>query len=151
MGNASLCIFCKFSTSVHPHVHGERGSFYKRGLSSNGSSPRAWGTLSMTFVGYLDDRFIPTCMGNATVPTPAGYLNTVHPHVHGERSSKVTTSLFNPGSSPRAWGTLLSDRASLFLFRFIPTCMGNALPVPVPNAPITVHPHVHGERISACN
>ncbi|KUK47257.1 MAG: hypothetical protein XD74_2147 [Actinobacteria bacterium 66_15] len=31
------------------------------------------------------------------------------------------------GSSPRAWGTRGYHRAQLFLLRFIPTCMGNAI------------------------
>jgi len=69
---------------VHPHVHGEL--VIERGMysTSDGSSPRAWGTppsLSLTTRCF---RFIPTCMGNSAFSMSAESGGTVHPHVHGE-------------------------------------------------------------------
>ena len=85
MGNAYYSLTIEDSLAVHPHVHGER--FVQSPLESLdlGSSPRAWGTLVEFAV--LDDRarFIPTCMGNASAGRPHPHLQTVHPHVHGER------------------------------------------------------------------
>ena len=49
-----------------------------------GSSPHAWGILLQAWADYLDQRFIPTCVGNTVRlrRRPAG--KTVHPHMRGE-------------------------------------------------------------------
>ena len=51
-------------------------------------------------------RFIPTYMGNAAVGRLSGCMDTVHPHVHGERETPIQQ--------------IVTDT------RFIPTYMGNA-------------------------
>ena len=105
MGNASTADRETSSASVHPHVHGERAYDRTRGRSLIGSSPRAWGTLTVgkLILGML--RFIPTCMGNAVLTLKTVNGLAVHPHVHGERFSLPNPFREKPGSSPRAWGT----------------------------------------------
>ena len=33
---------------------------------------------------FVEDRLIPTCMGNTSAPLPMSNHKTVNPHVHGE-------------------------------------------------------------------
>ena len=110
-----------------------------------GSSPRAWGTQSTAGPETVEFRFIPTCMGNAVWAGSSSRMATVHPHVHGERDRLRARRCWCTGSSPRAWGThCVSDRYSR-IWRFIPTCMGNALHRRATVSRWSVHPHVHGE------
>ena len=44
----------------------------------------------------------------------------------------------------------MAKAGSLKIFRFIPTCVGNAILAPHSGTSISVHPHVCGERFSAC-
>jgi len=50
--------------------------------------------------------FIPTYMGNAAGCLPRSSRRAVHPHVHGERISRLWDRCGQGGSSPRTWGTL---------------------------------------------
>jgi len=146
MGNASQHVSARRPTTVHPHVHGERNGSPGVMVWPNGSSPRTWGTLNEKTRPLLIVRFIPTYMGNAT--RTSGYIirALVHPHVHGERI--MGSAGFGPanGSSPRTWGTLVSEIIEKLNNRFIPTYMGNAVPVQQKPKSVQVHPHVHGER-----
>jgi len=113
-----------------------------------GSSPRTWGTPTLTPFSDRPTRFIPKYMGNAQ---PAGMQRkdpAVHPHVHGERNAGDRIVLNGIGSSPRTWGTQRSGPRSRSLVRFIPTYMGNARSLGRFRCFQTVHPHVHGERSS---
>ena len=146
MGNASARMHRVCSSTVHPHVHGERVKSERDTERFFGSSPRAWGTPNTPKSTSPGRRFIPTCMGNAFRWNLRSESPAVHPHVHGERAAFATCSGTPPGSSPRAWGTLNQNEWVCPKGRFIPTCMGNApllRPVPVLHP---VHPHVHGER-----
>jgi len=65
MGNAFSTSNRSASTSVHPHVHGERIVQATEDAINSGSSPRTWGTR-LRGEGIEDPlRFIPTYMGNA--------------------------------------------------------------------------------------
>ncbi len=92
-----------------------------------GSSPRAWGTHKASGTGLIQQRFIPTGVGNTHLPRdidqaarfiPTGVGNTgnsagaasgrtVHPHGRGEHPSCACHFRVCIGSSPRAWGTHL--------------------------------------------
>ena len=89
--------------AVHPHVHGE----LKRGgghvSSTSGSSPRAWGTLTMVEIIDLSTRFIPTCMGNSLPRGRSSSGRSVHPQVHEELAGACSNRQSEAGSSPRAW------------------------------------------------
>jgi len=86
-------------------------------------------------------------MGNAPDPPGATGWASVHPHVHGERPGGGVLVDLSVGSSPRAWGTREPAGSHYAVYRFIPTCMGNASSDADPNRNAPVHPHVHGERI----
>ena len=126
MGNASLSPLKLQISSVHPHVHGERGMRHFHLSQPLGSSPRAWGTLMPLALPDLYTRFIPTCMGNAGGRGVVDVDVTVHPHVHGERPKPIQSPGCAIGSSPRAWGTRHDPEPFPGRHRFIPTCMGNA-------------------------
>ena len=149
MGNASPCPGRRERGTVHPHVHGERFGIREETGERSGSSPRAWGTHVPACVCDGCSRFIPTCMGNAFLLLVFFRISPVHPHVHGERSGGGSSPRQTCGSSPRAWGTHCADADNLFRCRFIPTCMGNARRISSSPFRMTVHPHVHGERVIA--
>jgi len=117
----------------------------------SGSSPRTWGTLRRHRDHRRRDRFIPTYMGNANRGRGMTGKNSVHPHVHGERSPCLVRLKVSFGSSPRTWGTRINDRDLRVSERFIPTYMGNASPGCGSTGTSTVHPHVHGERVNPRN
>ncbi len=105
VGNTATTATASQISAVHPHVRGEHVAAALRNAQQSGSSPRAWGTHGAGLHQAVDDRFIPTCVGNTLTRHVMGHGATVHPHVRGEHtvgSSRVATSA---GSSPRAWGT----------------------------------------------
>jgi len=115
-------------------------------VTVGGSSPRTWGTQVLAD-GHDDWYwFIPTYMGNACWILLPPVPRSVHPHVHGERSTCRRRPGNGSGSSPRTWGTLDIILGHVDYRRFIPTYMGNAADGRgrTPHPP--VHPHVHGER-----
>ena len=93
-------------------------------------------------------RFIPTCVGNCTLPQGLQHRCSVHPHVCGELifTSAGVTSI--SGSSPRVWGTGNGIENSTLYKRFIPTCVGNCIDFNITNHDSAVHPHVCGELYS---
>ena len=133
--------------TVHPHVCGERATTTATAMQSAGSSPRVWGTQWVSIGGDEDDRFIPTCVGNAAIVFLMFIFLPVHPHVCGERCSARRATESPAGSSPRVWGTLLLPFRKLIPMRFIPTCVGNARLKFWRRRDLTVHPHVCGERL----
>ena len=50
--------------AVHPHASGEHWRINLLLLPSNGSSPREWGTLTLSVTPNYISRFIPTRVGN---------------------------------------------------------------------------------------
>ena len=148
MGNAPGGPPYLHAGSVHPHVHGERLVSPRRIGKNNGSSPRTWGTRGVEREGGVRSRFIPTYMGNAHRDRLLPYSVSVHPHVHGERLSRTLKTISITGSSPRTWGTHALPARGSATVRFIPTYMGNAAEQGMPGNGYTVHPHVHGERLT---
>ena len=105
VGNARCFPPARGRRPVHPHGRGERerGAVYLDEIG--GSSPRAWGTpVERVYLG-IEARFIPTGVGNASLPLLVGGSRPVHPHGRGERAVHIGMPLQRVGSSPRAWGT----------------------------------------------
>ena len=125
VGNTSSSSRMIFSTAVHPHVRGEYTKIDRNGNLRSGSSPRAWGILTMTHPGSTGRRFIPTCVGNTKYWRSAAPNTAVHPHVRGEYGCLSFWSIFTNGSSPRAWGIRAEVAGAAVAARFIPTCVGN--------------------------
>ena len=67
MGNSRIVKCMRCLHSVHPHVHGELKATLRYRRIRTGSSPRAWGTLWISYIVGIIERFIPTCMGNSAV------------------------------------------------------------------------------------
>ena len=150
VGNArQTAVYFQFDT-VHPHVCGERGFWYRKCKEKGGSSPRVWGTPVIGASGSGKSRFIPTCVGNAIINVLNAGFFTVHPHVCGERTLFPDDLENLIGSSPRVWGTQMEGWTVDFYNRFIPTCVGNAKNVGEINSWESVHPHVCGERLAVC-
>ncbi len=111
--------------AVHPHVRGEQVRHHVHSDELDGSSPRAWGTERLTPDMGRRLRFIPTCVGNRALNVITGIAPPVHPHVRGEQGLISRGTDGQPGSSPRAWGTVHQPRHENPDERFIPTCVGN--------------------------
>ena len=132
--------------TVHPHLRGEYSNPLSKIIVRGGSSPLAWGILTINLILYQPFRFIPTCVGNTKLEYPCylfisgssplawGILLTqhvfergqsVHPHLRGEYNSRVSIVGRGHGSSPLAWGIPRDMALSYSRNRFIPTCVGN--------------------------
>src|SRR4051812_6446713 len=64
VGHTRSLRLSKAQGTVHPHMRGAHGSSSLPSLSSIGSSPHAWGTLSQQGAYIVVQRFIPTCVGH---------------------------------------------------------------------------------------
>ena len=91
---------------VHPHACGEYPLSIWRVSSSGGSSPRVWGIHKPIRTLILDERFIPTRVGNTLCPLSRLMPQPVHPHACGEYSLPTPPLMRATGSSPRVWGIL---------------------------------------------
>ena len=134
--------------TVHPHACGERAVVIPRWIVRRGSSPRMWGTVGDIDVCCLDDRFIPTHVGNGDAPAAVALLAAVHPHACGERRSAVGVPSCFAGSSPRMWGTVTAAAFTHPTERFIPTHVGNGRRSRSIGMRVPVHPHACGERLA---
>ena len=115
--------------SVHPHACGEHNCRISRRRSTIGSSPRMWGTRKSGKPNEGPTWFIPTHVGNTwQMPNPPLRLS-VHPHACGEHSRPESNGVMVVGSSPRMWGTPPLVPLARDVQRFIPTHVGNTLPV----------------------
>ncbi len=93
-------------------------------------------------------RFIPTCVGNTQFNSMLAIIITVHPHVCGEHNDLAGSADRKNGSSPRVWGTHGVPTSRNANSRFIPTCVGNTVPILTAVSITSVHPHVCGEHIN---
>ena len=59
-----MLFFQSGATTVHPHARGEQVGHRVVDAGACGSSPRTWGTVDDIDIPGLDDRFIPTHVGN---------------------------------------------------------------------------------------
>ena len=86
VGNTSNITLQFPAVAVHPHACGEHPVAGVAAASSNGSSPRLWGTRLIGLIEQGTGRFIPTLVGN-TAPELKRYIDqTVHPHACGEHT-----------------------------------------------------------------
>ena len=105
VGNTQKALGVLHHRSVHPHACGEHIFTQARRGHRFGSSPRLWGTQGLLAGRDMDDRFIPTPVGNTRHRIVFFDIVSVHPHACGEHLG-LPASVANPyGSSPRLWGT----------------------------------------------
>ena len=93
-----------------------------------------------------DTRFIPTSVGNTSLPVNGVPIYSVHPHVCGEHELKDGEIKTGDGSSPRLWGTRNFRSLARHCQRFIPTSVGNTPSSMTKSIAPSVHPHVCGEH-----
>ena len=137
------------STAVHPHARGEHDQVWPVCGSTYGSSPRPWGTLYSVAIDLLEERFIPTPVGNTISGSLISRCSSVHPHARGEHRRLSHGKPAVGGSSPRPWGTPHVRRACADPSRFIPTPVGNTFVRWHPAGKFPVHPHARGEHMPA--
>ncbi len=132
--------------AVHPHACGEHKYCNDISPRYDGSSPRMWGTRNRRPGEELCIRFIPTHVGNTSLQTDSHCYPAVHPHACGEHRTEEITQRVEDGSSPRMWGTLVTDWSENAACRFIPTHVGNTTHRPAQDRAAPVHPHACGEH-----
>ena len=74
---------------------------------------------------------------------------TVHPHGRGDNILDAATSIFNPGSPPRAWGQSYPRPPAGRRGRFTPTGVGTICRRRATRPPSSVHPHGRGDNVNA--
>ncbi len=131
---------------VHPHTRGEHGELRSAPTDPRGSSPHTWGTRQPDQWYRVRARFIPTHVGNTMREGREDAVGTVHPHTRGEHPFKLSSIDSERGSSPHTWGTQDPAVRVHALDRFIPTHVGNTVPVVLYIYTVTVHPHTRGEH-----
>ncbi len=146
VGNTSRKSDAHPRRTVHPHARGEHASGMSCSRSSDGSSPRPWGTRSRADRADHRGRFIPTPVGNTCLTTCTTTASAVHPHARGEHSDGGVCSLSDVGSSPRPWGTQVRNPSFSDMNRFIPTPVGNTEVSSTRWRCGSVHPHARGEH-----
>ena len=148
VGNAVTASTRRTSQPVQPHVCGERRPGWHERRSNGGSAPRVWGTPEMVQRQLDENRFSPTCVGNATPGELPLRLYRVQPHVCGEREILLRELEVDAGSAPRVWGTRNPCKIVKGCLRFSPTCVGNACSGHFSRRNSSVQPHVCGERFN---
>ena len=97
------------STPDHPRVRGEHVGVFLPVDATCGSPPRARGTRRRRSVGVPQRRITPACAGNTSRRPCSRWVARDHPRVRGEHHDRGRWERPDPGSPPRARGTL--DRA----------------------------------------
>jgi len=146
VGNTHGIKRCAHIPTVHPHGCGEHSCGTCSITIFSGSSPRMWGTRIPAKHRRQARRFIPTDVGNTVIPGRRRLGLSVHPHGCGEHANINITDIETTGSSPRMWGTPVSDPKKGTTLRFIPTDVGNTSPLFFFLFFDAVHPHGCGEH-----
>ena len=146
VGNTVYVTAKTIAIAVHPHACGEHSNCALPKHSNGGSSPRLWGTQAPFIHPAFIRRFIPTPVGNTGEEQLAYMDAAVHPHACGEHDPAAVVSRFIYGSSPRLWGTLPHPLVISWIWRFIPTPVGNTLQFNQCQVEVPVHPHACGEH-----
>jgi len=145
VGNSQNGSFWKADIMVHPHGRGELATNLSCKLDTLGSSPRTWGTPSITVTQLCNGRFIPTDVGNSSPASRISSIPSVHPHGRGELIVPQSEHTIPSGSSPRTWGTREFIQHQAGNRRFIPTDVGNSYTTEEQGSEEPVHPHGRGE------
>ena len=115
--------------------------------ASTGSSPLAWGVVSIAYPHSNSVRFIPTRVGSCEKKDDDGNDVPVHPHSRGELPHRNPGDEVPSGSSPLAWGVVVLLFLGEFRRRFIPTRVGSCWKFENSFIILSVHPHSRGELL----
>ncbi len=134
---------------VHPHPCGEHVTSSPPVTYRCGPSPPVWGTRSIWDTKAARYRSIPTRVGNTPRFLARAVRRAVHPHPCGEHSLLERDLDLSVGPSPPVWGTHLMAGGSIFVWRSIPTRVGNTSRGVARSPAHPVHPHPCGEHVGA--
>ena len=93
----------------------------------------------------MNERFIPTQLGNTASSSSSSMVQSVHPHTSGEYFQTGVSTISCFGSSPHKWGIPSGRQSGIGWTRFIPTQVGNTASCTVSPHAFSVHPHTSGE------
>ena len=133
-------------TADHPHERGEKPRYTRSTVSAIGSSPRAWGKVSLQSDYALSRRIIPTSVGKRRPGTVHSGWRPDHPHERGEKETSDREIADGAGSSPRAWGKEPCTCFRPCEGRIIPTSVGKRDSKTNCSRRTTDHPHERGEK-----
>ena len=96
----------KYTTGeVYPHVCGAAVGRMARARSTEGLSPRVWGSRFAAVRIPAVLRSIPTCVGQPYATVADWVHREVYPHVCGAANSQNVRPSSGDGLSPRVWGS----------------------------------------------
>ncbi len=130
----------------HPHGRGEKRADADGLGVPAGSSPRAWGKVSVRRGGYDEMRIIPTGVGKRVAGQCFFHRHADHPHGRGEKSPGTRQAPCHAGSSPRAWGKGYYYITTNTEARIIPTGVGKRRTHAFNSVVRSDHPHGRGEK-----
>ncbi len=113
----------------HPHAYGDKKNDKKRGLGSEGSSPRVWGQVLYIRILPNITRIIPTRVGTRYPSMMHSESGKDHPHACGDKYGYISALLVFLGSSPRVWGQEAIGLSVPERRRIIPTRVGTSYAV----------------------
>ena len=131
----------------HPRVRGEHESGIWTRRSGMGSSPRARGTLHLSFGFWCSGGIIPACAGNTCFLQSDNGFRRDHPRVRGEHDGITVGTPVQLGSSPRARGTRHRKAHRQGQDGIIPACAGNTWSADFWSWCGGDHPRVRGEHM----
>ena len=135
-----------FHFQKHPHLRGENGTTTAHRLSSEETSPPAWGKRGPTRLGVSSRGNIPTCVGKTDGGSRCGSSRRKHPHLRGENAASVRVLFCPVETSPPAWGKPNKKYKGKQVLRNIPTCVGKTIDLDAFNEDSRKHPHLRGEN-----
>ena len=135
-----------FHFQKHPHLRGENGTTTAHRLSSEETSPPAWGKRGPTRLGVSSRGNIPTCVGKTDGGSRCGSSRRKHPHLRGENAASVRVLFCPVETSPPAWGKHCVVDVLAFRSRNIPTCVGKTGGDIARSPSRWKHPHLRGEN-----
>ena len=116
-----------------------------------GISPPAWGSRKLVDYTDISERYIPTCVGQPSLPGHDEPQGTVYPHLRGAAYAKATLVPKQQGISPLAWGSRFSRVLCPIRSRYIPTCVGQPGYIVREHSTNGVYPHLRGAaRVVVC-
>ncbi len=117
-------------------------------MTPDGSSPHAWETRDILRKSMVDERFIPTRVGNTSISSALSGAMSVHPHTRGKHDGNACDFSAGYGSSPHAWETPTTALLKCSARRFIPTRVGNTKQNKKRRLIPPVHPHTRGKHVA---
>ena len=104
VGQTSQLQVPAYAMTVYPHLRGADARSPAFHRSSSGVSPPAWGRLHIRRLCVVENRCIPTCVGQTERSAAGGSLCRVYPHLRGADTFSPLPASRVGGVSPPAWG-----------------------------------------------